>query len=114
MEVRYNVNTILAERIGSILARNVTNTRARDFYDLYILLTLRKNDVVIGELQKAIWKKEDERNMIAYVENLFKYLQDIAEGSELREIWNANKGKYPYADGTLFEEVIMILKVFLN
>ncbi|MGO1712685.1 MAG: nucleotidyl transferase AbiEii/AbiGii toxin family protein [Senegalia sp. (in: firmicutes)] len=41
----YNLNTILAEKIESILARNVANTRARDYYDVYILLTLRQNDV---------------------------------------------------------------------
>ncbi|MGO3169264.1 nucleotidyl transferase AbiEii/AbiGii toxin family protein, partial [Senegalia sp. (in: firmicutes)] len=35
----YNLNTILAEKIESILARNVANTRARDYYDVYILLT---------------------------------------------------------------------------
>lgn len=53
----YNLNTILAEKIESILARNVSNTRARDYYDVYILLTLRKNDVDIKSLQNAIRKK---------------------------------------------------------
>lgn len=43
----YNLNTILAEKVESILVRNVANIRARDYYDVYILLTLRKNEIVL-------------------------------------------------------------------
>ena len=33
----YNVETVLAEKIETILSRGITNTRSRDFYDVYIL-----------------------------------------------------------------------------
>lgn len=47
----YNLDTVLAEKIESILARNVANTRARDYYDVYILLTLRRNDIDLDNLR---------------------------------------------------------------
>jgi len=58
----YNLDTILAEKIESILARNVANTRARDYYDVYILLTLRRNDIDLENLRNAIKKKAEERH----------------------------------------------------
>jgi predicted nucleotidyltransferase component of viral defense system len=53
----YNLNTILAEKVESILDRNVSNTRARDFYDVFIFLTLRSRDIKIEEARQAIWQK---------------------------------------------------------
>ncbi len=54
----YNLNTILAEKIESILVGNVSNTRARDFYDVYILMTLRRDDLEMESLRSAIRKKQ--------------------------------------------------------
>lgn len=53
----YNLDTILAEKIESILARNVANTRARDYYDVYILSTIRKNDIDRESLRRQLEKK---------------------------------------------------------
>ena len=53
----YNLNTILAGKIESILVRNVSNTRGRDFYDICILATLNKANLDRLELKKAIGRK---------------------------------------------------------
>lgn len=106
----YNLNTILAEKIESILARNVANTRARDYYDVYILLTLRQNDVNMKSLQKAIRKKAEERNTLVYFENYEKYLTDIEESKDLSEIWKSYTLKYPYAEDIQFVEIVNILR----
>jgi predicted nucleotidyltransferase component of viral defense system len=64
----YNLNTILAEKIESILARNVANTRARDYHDVYILLTTRTADIDKPELLAAIERKAEERGSTVYIE----------------------------------------------
>ena len=110
----YNLNTILAEKIESILARNVSNTRARDFYDVYILLTLRKCDVNTLELKESIWKKAEERNSTVYVENYKKYLNDISGSKDLFNIWNAYRKKYSYAEDIEFIAIIDILRNVLE
>lgn len=106
----YNLNTILAEKIESILARNVANTRARDYYDVYILLTLRRNDIDLESLRNAIRKKAEERNTLIYLENSEKYLKDIEESEDLKTIWKSYVQKFPYAEGIQFDEITDILR----
>ncbi|MCL1890709.1 MAG: nucleotidyl transferase AbiEii/AbiGii toxin family protein [Coriobacteriia bacterium] len=93
----YNLNTILAEKIETILARNVANTRARDFYDVYILLKTRQGDIVKPELLNALNRKAEERGTLVYVEQREKFLADIRESRDLLSIWTAFRNKYQYA-----------------
>lgn len=109
----YNINTILSEKIESILVRNVSNTRARDFYDVYILLTTRTSDINIDELKKAIRKKADERSSIEYIVNFSKYITDIKETGDVQNIWNAYKEKYVYARGIEFNEILKYIESVL-
>ena len=62
----YNLNTILAEKIESILARNISNTRARDYYDVYMLTSFRKDDINIVDLNSY---KQD-------INTFYKWFQD--------------------------------------
>lgn len=104
------MDTILAEKIESILVRNIANTRARDYYDVYVLLTLRRNDIDLESLRSAIKEKAEERNTLIYVENNDKYLKDIEESEDLQKIWVAYTEKYPYAEGIQFSENTNILR----
>lgn len=110
----YNLNTILAEKIESILARNVSNTRARDYYDVYILLALRRKYVDLESLQNTIWKKAEERGTALYIKNYEKYLADIEENNDLNKIWEAYSQKYPYAKNILFNEITKIIREILK
>ena len=110
----YNLDTILAEKIESILARNVANTRARDYYDVYILLTLQKNDIDLDSLRNAIKEKAKERNTLIYIEDKDKYLKDIEESEDLQKIWDSYAKKYPYAEGIQFSEITNVLREILK
>ncbi|MDR0500206.1 MAG: nucleotidyl transferase AbiEii/AbiGii toxin family protein [Coriobacteriales bacterium] len=102
----YNINTILAEKIESILARNVANTRARDYYDVYILLTTRRGEIDRCELLNAITLKAVERGTLIYIKQHVKYLSDIRESRDLLALWNAYRDKYPYAEGIEFSSIV--------
>jgi len=106
----YNLNTILAEKIESILVRNVSNTRARDFYDIYILMMLNKANFDKSELKKAIWKKAEERKSTIYIEDYEKYLNDISESKDVLNIWNSYRAKYNYAKDIELESIIKIIR----
>jgi predicted nucleotidyltransferase component of viral defense system len=67
----YNLITILAEKIESILARNASNTRARDYYDVYILLKARSFDIHKDELHIAITEKAKERKTLTCRRDIF-------------------------------------------
>ncbi|PKM52993.1 MAG: abortive phage infection protein [Firmicutes bacterium HGW-Firmicutes-5] len=102
----YNLNTILAEKIESILVRNISNTRARDYYDLYILIKLNHSILDRDELKDAIRKKAEERDSTKYVDDYVVYLDSISESQELRKIWNDYSKKYPYAENIEFDQII--------
>jgi predicted nucleotidyltransferase component of viral defense system len=110
----YNINTILSEKIETILSRNISNTRARDFYDVYILLTTRSSDINKDELKQAIIKKAEERNSIVYVENYKKYLTDVLESEDVQKIWDSYKNKYFYAKDILFSDIINCIEEVLK
>ena len=110
----YNLDTILAEKIESILARNVANTRARDYYDVYILLTLQKKNIDLDSLRNAIKEKAKERNTLIYIEDKDKYLKDIEESEDLQKIWHSYAKKYPYAEGIQFSQITNILREILK
>ena len=106
----YNLNTILAEKIESILARNVANTRARDFYDIYILFSTRGESINKVELYDAVRKKAEERGTSIYLDNWEKYLQDIKQSDELLAIWTAYQSKYAYANGIAFADIVKLIE----
>lgn len=110
----YNLNTILAEKIETILVRNVSNTRARDFYDVHILLTSRTSDINMEELKQAIYKKAEERKSIDYINNYEKYLADILESSDMQKIWNSYKEKYIYANDIELTDIIKNIEKILD
>lgn len=110
----YNLNTILAEKIESILARNISNTRARDYYDVYMLTSFRKDDINIVDLRSAIIEKAKERDTLIYLDKKEKYIADIEESKDLQLIWDSYTKKYPYAQGIKFEDIIKKLKEILG
>lgn len=106
----YNINTILAEKLESILARSISNTRARDFYDVYILVTTRAADICKDELRRAIARKAEERGTISYLQNYRKYISDIAESPDILKIWNAYKEKYAYANDIELPDIMRCIE----
>jgi predicted nucleotidyltransferase component of viral defense system len=110
----YNLNTILAEKIETVLVRNVSNTRARDFYDIHILLTTRTLDINMEELKQAINKKAEERNSVDYINNYEKYLTDILESPDMQKIWNSYREKYIYANDIELTDILKSIEKILG
>lgn len=105
----YNLCTILAEKIETILSRNVTNSRGRDFYDVYILLSMNKDTLSRKELLHALRVKAEERGSISDVENYGKHLRDIGVSPEIASIWSRYKKNYPYAKGIELPDILALI-----
>ncbi|GHT85378.1 abortive infection protein [Bacteroidia bacterium] len=106
----YNLYTILAEKIETILARNVANTRGRDFYDAYILLSLNKDTISLSELLNAIRVKAAERGSEGAFENREKFLTDISDSPDVAKIWDAYAKRYSYAKGIALSDIISAVR----
>jgi len=105
----YNLNTILAEKIETILSRNVTNTRGRDFYDVYILLSMNRDMLSKKEMLHALRVKAEERGSVDVVDNYLKHLNDIESSPEIAKIWERYIKGYPYAKGISLSDILTLI-----
>ena len=102
----YNLETILAEKIQTILARGVLNTRMRDFYDVYTLAVRYESDIDLIILKQAFEATCNKRNTIDLLISGNKIVEIIKNDAVLNNLWNAYLRKYEYARDISFEDAI--------
>lgn len=105
----YNVETILAEKIETILSRGVLNTRPRDFYDVYTLVKTQGAKIKKKLLKTAIIATMKKRNSLSSLENKRNILQIILSDETMRKRWEIYCKENYYAKDIRFDEVINTL-----
>ena len=90
----YNLNTIFSEKVEAVLSRNITGTRMRDYYDIYILVTLYKESLLRNEILDAIKIKAKERNTLEHIEDYKTHLKNISNSMEIQKLWSAYQDDY--------------------
>ena len=106
----YNIETILSEKIHSIIQKGEDNTRARDYYDIYILEKTKKEEINNNILKEAIINKFEERKNSNLVSNIYLKVLDLEKNIKLKELWNEYRSKFTYAKDIEFEDTIKSLK----
>ena len=107
----YNYETIIAEKFESIISRNIDNTRMKDYYDLYMFVNLKWNDINKETLRKAIINTFKARETLDYIDNASKYIELISDDSRLKSLWNSYQNNYEYAKDIEFEDTINAIKI---
>jgi predicted nucleotidyltransferase component of viral defense system len=107
----YNVETILAEKIETILRRGEFNTRPRDFYDVYIIAKTQDYDADI--FHQAISATANHRGTSEQIKPVLQIISTISASSILKDQWKKYQNKYPYAGEISFEEIISVLEKIL-
>ena len=107
----YNYETIIAEKFESIISRNIDNTRMKDYYDLYMFVNLKWNDINKDTLRKAIINTSKTRDTLDYIDNASKYIELISDDSRLKSLWNSYQSNYSYAKEIEFADTITAIKV---
>lgn len=108
----YNIETVMAEKVETILRRGVFNTRPRDFYDAYILSTTQKFDrAVFAEALKATAAHRGTEQQIADVPAI---LHNIEESPELKTMWDKYRKQFAYAADIQYEQIMTVLKTLLE
>ena len=107
----YNYETIIAEKFESIISRNIDNTRMKDYYDLYMFVNLKWNDINKDTLRKAIINTSKARETLDYIDNANKYIELISDDSRLKSLWNSYQNNYEYAKDIEFGDTINAIKV---
>ena len=106
----YTVETVIAEKFNSIISRNITSTRAKDFYDVYMLMN--ENNINNENLIRAIKNTFNNRNT-EYNINKFKEIIELLKGSNsLKQVYFNHQNKLEYTKNVSFEDTIdAIIKI---
>ena len=107
----YNYETIIAEKFETIIFRNIDNTRMKDYYDLYMFVNLKWNEINKDILRKAIINTSKKRDTENYIEDANSYIEMIQEDDRLKSLWNSYVSNYEYAKDITFEDKINAIKV---
>lgn len=110
----YNIETILAEKVETILRRSVLNTRPRDFYDVYILMKTHQRTIDKDIFIAALNATAQKRSSLPALNDQRKILQAIQSDSSMRQRWNLYCRENYYANSIEFDEVINSLVEILN
>lgn len=102
----YNLETVLAEKIESIISRATENTRMRDFYDIYILTKLQYKNINHHIFKQALEETSKNRGSINQIKNADNILLSIKESLELQKLWKNYIRKNNYVKGITWEESI--------
>jgi len=106
----YNLETILAEKIETVLFRGVLNTRSRDFYDIYKLSKLRGIGIDYSLCKKALIATMERRESIDILSNSENILDFIRRDRFIRERWVKYQKEFNYVNEISFAEVMDEIK----
>ena len=109
----YNLETVLAEKIETVLSRSVLNTRLRDFYDLYVLQDtgLEIDKATLAAALTATARKRGSEQALALYE---RTLDEIRISPLMREQWERYQGKNNYAESIVWDDVISDIRALCD
>ena len=110
----YNPETILAEKVETILRRSVLNTRPRDFYDVYILLKTQPPAINREIFREALRATTEKRQSLTALQDKDEILQTIQTDAVMRQRWDRYCQENYYAKGIAFEKVMELLAGLLH
>lgn len=110
----YNLETIMAEKLETILSRNEANTRPRDFYDIYILHKLRGSECDPSVLKRAFEKTATKRDSLDVLSRYKAIMEQIKNSPRLLDFWHRYQGEFSYANDISYEDICRTIEEILD
>lgn len=107
----YPSETILAEKYETIIRRNIATTRMRDFYDLYTLYKLKKDEINYEILKEAVERTLNKRESWEIMQDYEEIIEDIKEDSYLRSLWEVYLSENKYIGDLSFDKVVDVVRI---
>ena len=101
----YNLETIMAEKLETIISRGDQNTRPRDYYDIYILTKLQYSNINIERLKKALSATTEKRGSSIVVKDYRRIMNTVENSDIMQRQWNNYQKDFDYATDILFKDV---------
>ena len=110
----YNLETVLAEKLETIISRGVASTRPRDRYDLFTLFKLRKNQIDFTILKRAVDNTSEKRNSKELIQNWRNQVREIETSDYQKNLWIRYQRQFKYAKDISFEESVQIINEIMK
>ena len=107
----YPLETILAEKYETIIKRNITTTRMRDFYDLYVLYNLKKEKIDYKILKEAIKRTASKRESLEIMKDYREIIEDIRSDLYLKDLWILYLNENKYIGDLNFDKVVDVISI---
>ena len=110
----YNLSTILAEKLETVVARGDQNTRLRDYYDIFILIKLESQNIEISTLQMALRETAKKRGTYDRIKEFDQVIEIIEFSDIMQQRWRNYSKNFSYAEDIRFEEICAEIKNILK
>ena len=110
----YNLETVLADKIETVLSRSIANTRPRDFYDIHILYALHGVECNEKTLLQALKRTANKRGSQKVLETYPDIITEIRKSEQLRCFWKKYQHDYEYAKDISFDDACNTVQNIMN
>lgn len=110
----YNLETVLAEKLETIISRGLASTRPRDRYDLFTLYKLRKEEINLEVLKNALENTAEKRKSKDTIYNWEEQVRGIEISDYQKELWIRYQRQFKYAKDISFDNSVQIIKEIMQ
>lgn len=110
----YNLESVLAEKLETLIVRSVTNTRMRDFYDIYILCELYGTEIDRLVLKKALQATALNRQTEDHLKDTDVIIDEIERNATMQKLWFSYQKKFSYAAEISWSDIMTSVKKLLS
>lgn len=102
----YNIESIIAEKFQTVISRGILNSRMKDYYDLYYLLTYK--EISKKNLKNAVIRTFEKRE--TDINDIDRVLAETKTSDFIKGLWMTYSKQHTYADNIEFEQVINVIQ----
>lgn len=110
----YNLETVLAEKLETIISRGLVSTRPRDRYDLFTLYKLRKEEINLEVLKNALENTAEKRKSKDTIYNWEEQVRGIEISDYQKELWIRYQRQFKYAKDISFDNSVQVIREIMQ
>ena len=110
----YNLETVLAEKLETIISRGLASTRPRDRYDLFTLYKLRKEEINLEVLKNALENTAEKRKSKDAIYNWEEQVRGIEISDYQKELWIRYQRQFKYAKDISFDNSVQVIREIMQ
>ncbi|MCL2383653.1 MAG: nucleotidyl transferase AbiEii/AbiGii toxin family protein [Oscillospiraceae bacterium] len=110
----YTIETIIAEKFETFIIRSIDNTRLKDYYDLYLLISDNFDKINRDTLQKAIKNTFTKRGTSLDTDFVTQHFEAIKSHATMQELWSKYVDKNKFVRDVKYNNIMEAIEEIIN